>query len=142
VGDGAADVLVSAFAGFCGQAPDMGALQREAERIVRPGGRFLVLHDYARDDAVKLLHDADEERALIAWSQRDGWFLAHGYKLRVLHCWWTWDSVEDARCSLERVFGVAGAKAADELRRPRLEHKVAVYHRTLGEPMEEPGPGS
>jgi hypothetical protein len=129
MGDGETEVLISAFTGFEGAAgaSDFAA----AERVTSPGGRLLVLHDYARDDASKLLLSPEARADRIAWSRGDGWFVGHAFKLRVIHCWWTWDSVEGARSELESLFGADGAAIADGMRRPRLEHKVAIYHRTI-----------
>jgi hypothetical protein len=130
LGDGQAEVLVSAFTGFEGNA---GASDfAEAARVAAPGGRLLVLHDYARDDASKLLLSLQARADRIAWSRSDGWFIGNGFKLRVIHCWWTWESIDQARSELESVFGQDGTAVAAGMRRPRLEHKVAIYHRTMG----------
>src|SRR5262245_26992552 len=124
------EVLISAFSGFEGEAgaSDLAA----AERVTTPGGRLLVLHDYGRDDAWKLLHSPEARADRVAWSRADGWFMGNGFKLRVIHCWWAWESIDSARSELEAVFGTDGMAMADGMRRPRLEHKVAIYHRTMG----------
>ena len=117
------------FVGFDGAtcASDLAA----AARATAPGGRLLVLHDYGRDDASKLLHSQVARAERVAWSRADGWFMGNGFKLRVIHCWWTWESVDRARAELEEVFGSDAAAVASAMRRPRLEHKVAIYHRSL-----------
>ena len=103
----------------------------EAARIVRPGGRLLVVHDYGRDD-VSQLHAGEGERPEYGlWSRRDGPFLANGFKVRVVHCWWTFESVEGAQDFLGEAFGEAGRAFAAALKRPRLSYNVAIYHRTL-----------
>jgi hypothetical protein len=130
---GIADAVVSLWAGFRGGSPDTEGQIEEAERIVRPGGRLLVVHDYGRDDVSRLLADADREREQVAWSRRDGWFLLHDFKVRVLHLWWTFDSMEEAHDVLVGAFGAPATELLASARRPRLEYKVAVYHRTLGE---------
>jgi hypothetical protein len=143
-GDASADVLVSCFDRFRGALAESSGDLAQAERVLRPGGRLLVVHDYGRDDAAKLLHTPDEEQELVAWSHRSGWFMSRGFRLRVLHCWWTWASIEEARAILADAFGVSGTRMADALRRPRLEHKIGIYHRTLGESPDGSGalPGS
>lgn len=129
---GLADAVVSFWAGFRGGSPDTETQILEAERVLRPGGRLLVVHDYGRDDVSLLLDDEALEREHVAWSRRDGWFLLHDFKVRVLHCWWTFDSLEQAHDLLVAGFGPTGTAVAQRMRRPRLSYKVAVYHRTLG----------
>ena len=121
-----ADVVVSCWSGFCGVDPtEMAA----AERALRPGGRLLVLHDYGRDDVSSLRGDRPEYGA---WSRRDGPFLRGGFKIRVLHCFWTFDSIEDGRAFLADAFGAAGDAVGAGMTRPRITYNVAVYHRTFG----------
>jgi hypothetical protein len=126
------DVVASFWAGFEGVTPSTDLEVAEAERIARPGGRLLVAHDYGRDDVSHLLADADRERASSAWSARLAWFLSHGFKIKVLHAWWTFDSLDDARELLVAAFDDRGAAVAGAMSRPRLAYKVALFHRTLG----------
>lgn len=128
--DGAADVLVACWRAFA-PSPSFDAELREAGRVLRRAGRLLVIHDYGRDDASRLLWDEDRRRELVEWSRRGGWFLSRGFRIRVLHCWWLFDSLEEAADILARAFGRQGEALANELRRPRLTHKVAIYHRTF-----------
>jgi hypothetical protein len=124
-----ADVLVSCWSAFRGVDPGEVA---EATRIVRPGGRLLVVHDYGRDDVSQLHADAGERPEYGLWSRRDGPFLANGFKVRVVHCWWTFDTVEAAQAFVGEAFGEAGRAFGAALKRPRLSYNVAIYHRTLG----------
>lgn len=139
---GVADVVVSFWAGFRGGSPEAADHVRQVERVLRPGGRLLVVHDYGRDDVSRLLDDEARERDQVAWSRRDGWFLLHDFKLRVLHCWWTFASLEEAHDVLVQAFGPPATAVVSEMRRPRLEYKVAVYHRTMGIVAETGGPGT
>lgn len=128
VADASADVLVALWSSFRGvEAAEM----EEAARIVRPGGRLLVVHDYGRDDVSALRGDLPDYGP---WSRRDGPFLRSGFKIRVVHCWWTFESLDDARQFLGEAFGEVGTNVGSGLTRPRLSYNVAVYHRTLGEP--------
>ena len=128
VADASADVLVAFWSSFRGvEAGEM----EEAARIVRPGGRLLVVHDYGRDDVSALRGDLPDYGP---WSRRDGPFLRSGFKIRVVHCWWTFESLDDARQFLGEAFGEVGTNVGSGLTRPRLSYNVAVYHRTLGEP--------
>jgi hypothetical protein len=127
-----ADVVVSLWSSFRGAAPLEIA---EAERVLRPGGRLLVLHDYGRDDVSHLTDDRPEYRL---WSHKSGPFLGGGFKVRVLHCFWTFDSMTDCSEFLGTAFSDAGRAVMSALKRPRLIYKVAIYHRTFGELASAP----
>jgi SAM-dependent methyltransferase len=124
--DASADVVVGLWSAFRGgSAKDI----EQAVRLLRPGGRLLAIHDYGRDDVAELRGELPEYGA---WSRRDGPFLSAGFKIRVVHCWWTFASLEEAQTFLDAAFGEAGRRVAGRLTRPRLSYNVAVYHRTLG----------
>ena len=123
--DGSVDGVVGLWSSFRG--PDA-ADQAEVDRVLRAGGRQLVVHDYGRDDISRLA--AADRPEYGAWSQRGGPFLRGGFRLRVLHCWWTFETIEDAADFLGAAFGERGHALAATLRRPRLSYNVAVYHRT------------
>ena len=135
VGDASADTIVSVWSAFRGVIP---ADLAEADRVLRPGGRLLVVHDYGRDDVSRLRGDLVEHGE---WTQRDGPFLAGGFRLRVIHCFWTFDSVDDARTFLGSAFGDRGEVVGAGLKRSRLSYNVAVYHRTRGG-ADTPAPAS
>jgi len=124
--DRSADVLVTMWGSFLGVTTDEAA---EAARVVRPGGRLLIVLDYGRDDIATLRGDRPEYGVL---SQRHGPLLSAGFKVRVLHCFWTFESVDGAGPFLGELFGEAGRALAGRMKRPRLSYNVAVYHRTLG----------
>jgi hypothetical protein len=127
VPDASLDAVVALWTSFRGVAA---ADLAEADRALRPDGRLLVVHDYGRDD-VSSLRDPDAPE-YGAWSRRDGPFLRHGgFKIRVVHCFWTFGSSEEAQAVLAE-FGERGAAVAERLKRPRLTWNVAVYHRWRG----------
>ena len=126
--DASADVLVALWSSFRGPSPI--AEVAEAERILRPGGRLLVVHDYGRDDHV-LMEPAIGDDA-VAWSRRDGWFLTHGFRIRVIHAFWTFADDDEAHELLGATFGEPGVRFAGAASRPRASHNVAVYHRNRG----------
>jgi hypothetical protein len=124
--DGSADAVVAAWSAFRGVDPSELA---EADRVLRPQGRLLVVHDYGRDDVSRLRGDLPEYSL---WSRRDGPFLRAGFRIRVLHCFWTFESVKTAQEFLAAAFGEPGQAFGAGLKRPRLSYNVAVYHRTRG----------
>lgn len=125
VADGSADVLVVAWSAFRDPTP---AELAAAERLLRPGGRLLVIQDYGRDDVSRLYGPRPE---YTEWSRRDGPFLGSGFKVRVIHSWWTFDSLDETREFLVDGFGEAGERLAAGLTRPRLSYNVAIYHRSF-----------
>jgi SAM-dependent methyltransferase len=124
--DASADIVLGAWSAFRGNNPTEIA---EVDRVLRPGGRHLVIHDYGRDDVSRILGARPE---YAAWSQRGGPFLTGGFRVRVLHCFWDFDSPEEATAFLRDAFGPAGATVAASLKRPRLSYNVAIYHRSKG----------
>ena len=120
------DAVVARWSAFNGvDARDLA----EADRVLRPDGRLLVVHDYGRDDVSRLRGDLPEYRH---WSRRDGPFLSVGFRIRVVHCFWTFASLEEVASFLGGAFGDAGAALAATLKRPRLSYNVAIYHRNRG----------
>ena len=133
--DGSLDAIVSLWSGFRGVDE---ATLAEVDRVLAPDGRLLVVHDYGRDE-VSALADPDAPQYRV-WSRREGPFLrGGGFKIRVLHCFWTFATVEEAQTFLGEAFAERGATAGAALRRPRLSWNVAVYHRWRGgiEPVRE-----
>ncbi|HEU0244944.1 MAG TPA: hypothetical protein VFQ75_13655 [Candidatus Limnocylindrales bacterium] len=126
--DGSLDAIVSLWSGFRGVTD---ASLAEADRVLAPGGRLLVVHDYGRDEVSGLADpDAPQYRT---WSRREGPFLrGGGFKIRVLHCFWTFATIEEAQAFLAEAFGERGVAAGAGLKRPRLSWNVAVYHRWRG----------
>lgn len=122
--DCSVDVVVGGWSTFRGVDASEIA---EVDRVLRAGGRLLIVHDYGRDDVSALRGSLPEHGA---WSRRDGPFLTGGFRVRVLHCWWTFDDVETARAFIAEAFGEPGVALGAGLKRPRLSYNVAVYHRS------------
>jgi hypothetical protein len=124
VADASADVVLGLWSSFRG--PDQADL-READRVLRTEGRHLVVLDYGRDDVSRLRGERPEYGA---WSRRGGTYLEAGFKLRVLHCFWEWTTIDEVGGFLDAAFGELGRAVTTTLKRPRLSYNVAVYHRS------------
>ena len=122
--DGSADVVLGLWSSFQGVDPDEVA---EVDRVLRPGGRQLAVHEYGRDDVSRLHAERPEYGP---WSQRTGPFLTGGFKVRVVHCFWEFESMDATIEFLTSAFGEVGSTVAKTLKRPRLSWNVAVYHRS------------
>jgi len=122
--DASADVVIGLWSAFRGVDHRE---QAEVDRVLRSGGRQLVVHEYGRDD-VSRLHGERPEYG--AWSQRTGPFLTGGFKVRVVHCFWEFESIEATIDFLTSAFGEVGETVAQTLKRPRLSWNVAIYHRS------------
>lgn len=122
--DESVDAVVGLWSAFRGVDPIELA---EVDRVLRPGGRHLAVHDYGRDDVSRLFGDRPEYGT---WSQRSGPFLTRGFRVRVVHCFWEFEAPRAATRFLTEAFGATGAAVAATLKRPRLSYNVAVYHRS------------
>ncbi len=123
--DGSVDVVLGLWSAFRGVDRREMA---EVDRVLRPEGRVLVVHDYGRDD-VSRLYAADRPE-YGAWSHRFGPFLSGGFRVRVVHCFWEFEDQAAVAGFLGGAFGAAGEAVAATLKRPRLSYNVAVYHRS------------
>lgn len=123
--DASLDAIVSLWPGISGVDA---AARDEIDRVLRGSGRLFVVHDYGRDDVSALRPpDALEHTS---WSRRDGPLLRDGgFRIHVVHCIWTFATLEQAGALLAEAFGERGVAVGTALRRPRLSWKVAIYHR-------------
>ena len=64
--------------------PRCGAVA-EAQRVLRPGGRLIVIGHYGRDDVAALLEPEVVDHVMEATQRRTGWWLRHGFKIKVVH---------------------------------------------------------
>jgi hypothetical protein len=125
-----ADVVLGCWTGLgLGAAAEVGTLAR-LERVLRADGRLLLVADYGRDDVRPLYADPAREARLSTASDRRGPMLGGGFRTRTIHCRWSFPSMEAATVLLSAIFPETGPRLAAGLTRPRLEHKVAVYHRS------------
>ncbi len=124
-----ADVVLAQWIAFDGVAD--AAELAEVDRLLRPGGRLLVVQDYGRDD-LDDVRGAGLVAELLARSRRDGPLLMAGFRVRVVHAFWEFADLDEAARVLRAAFGPAATATIAALRRPRLAHNVAIYHRPRG----------
>ena len=128
---GSVDAVIACWTALDRPTPAAERGHAAGARLLRPGGRLVLLTDYGRDDVAGLLSDAIPTVQPDRTRGRDTWFAARGFKLHVVHAWWRFESVESAAELLVAAFGERGRAVADGMRRPRLAHKLVVYHRTF-----------
>jgi len=125
--DGAVDIVLSGTI-----EPDDASLPAvdEALRVLRPGGRLVVIGYYGRDDLASLLEPEVVAHAFAATQRRTGWWLRNGFKIKVVH---TRIDIADAALALEllpRLYGDRGRAYLMGPHPPSLELKVGLYHRS------------
>ena len=122
-----ADIVLAFWTAFDG--PARADHLANAQRLLRPEGRLLVVLDYGRDD-LDVVRGSEAAAGLVASSRRDGWFLGHGFRVRVIHTFWRFETIEEASELLRAAYGPAAEPMIGRMRRPRLAHNVAIYHWT------------
>ncbi len=132
-----ADVVMAFWAGFDGA--DRAEQLAQAERLLRPDGQILAVLDYGRDD-LDVVRGPDRAAGLVASSRRDGWFLSRGFRIRVIHAFWRFETIEQGAELLRAAYGPAAEPAIQLLRRPRLAHNVAIYQWTRGASAADAAP--
>jgi hypothetical protein len=122
--EGCADTVVAMWSEL---ALPGSAFIAAADRLLRARGKLLLVHDYGRDDVWSLWPERRDR--VVEWSLRKGVFLGDEFRVRVIHSRWTFEAMEQASELLTAGFGDRGAALAGEIKRPKLEYQVAVYHR-------------
>jgi SAM-dependent methyltransferase len=123
--DGAVDVVL------CGLIEaDDASLPGIAEllRIIRPGGRLIVIGYYGRDQVASLLEPEVVAHALEATQRRTGWWLRHGFKIKVVH---SRIDISDPAIAMELLPRLYGDRARAFLMGPHppsLTLKLGLYH--------------
>jgi len=113
--------------------PDDGALPAIAEafRVLRPGGRLIVIGYYGRDDVAALLEPETVAQAMEATQRRTGWWLRNGFKIKVVHTRVDLSDSELAHEMLPRLYGDRGRAYLMGPHRPFLRLNLGLYHRSV-----------
>jgi SAM-dependent methyltransferase len=113
--------------------PDDGSLPaiEEAQRVLRPGGRLIVVGYSGRDDVAALLEPEVVAQAIDATQRRTGWWLRNGFKIKVVHARVDLAEPELAHALLPRLFGDRGRAYLMGPHRPFLRLNLGLYHRAV-----------
>ena len=123
--DGAVDIVLTSLID-----PEDASLPAiaEARRVLRPGGRLIVIGHYGRDDVASLLEPEVIAHAIDATQRRTGWWLRNGFKIKVVHAKLDLGDAETAHELLPRLFGDRGRAYLMGPRRPALRLNLGLYH--------------
>lgn len=123
--DGAVDVVLSGLI-----EPDDASLPAIAEalRVLRPDGRLIVIGYYGRDAMSALLEPEVVAHATEATQRRTGWWLRHGFKIKVVHSRIDVSDPDVAMEILPRLYGDRARAFLMGPHPPSLELKLGLYH--------------
>lgn len=128
--DGAVDVVLTAAI-----TPDDASmpLVAEALRVIRPGGRLIVLGYYGRDDVAPLLQPELVAQAVETTRRRTGWWLRKGFRIKVVHARMDLEDPVVAHELLPRLFGDRGRAYLMGPHRSSLRLNLGLYHLAVPE---------
>jgi SAM-dependent methyltransferase len=123
--NGAVDVVL------CGLIePNDDSLPAIAElmRVIRPGGRLIVIGYYGRDQVASLLDPEVVAQAFEATQRRTGWWLKHGFKIKVVHTRLDISDLATAMELLPRLYGERARAFLMGQHPASLTLKLGLYH--------------
>lgn len=125
--DGAVDVVLTSLID-----PDDTSLPAisEARRVLRPGGRLIVIGHYGRDDVAALLEPEVIEHAMRATRRRTGWWLRNGFKIKVVHARLDLGDEATAHDLLPRLYGDRGRAYLMGAHQSFLRLNLGLFHLT------------
>jgi SAM-dependent methyltransferase len=123
--DGAVDIVLTSLID-----PDDASLPAVAEavRVLRPGGRLVVIGHYGRDDVASLLEPEVVEHVMEATHRRTGWWLRNGFKIKVVHARLDLGDAETAHELLPRLYGDRGRAFLMRAHGPSLRLNLGLFH--------------
>ena len=124
--DGAVDIVLSGRI-----APDDRWLPAisEAMRVLRVGGRLVVIGYYGRDDVAELLEPEVATHAIEATRRRTGWWLRNGFKIKVVHARIDLGDEITAMELLPRLYGDRGRAFLMGPHPADLHVRLGLFHR-------------
>lgn len=100
----------------------------EMLRVLRRGGRLILMGYYGRDQLAALLDPEVVARALEATQRRSGWWLRNGFKIKVVHSRLDISDAATAAELLPRLYGDRGRAFLLAAHPPSLTLKLGLYH--------------
>lgn len=124
--DGAVDIVLSGRI-----TPDDRSLPAIAEalRVLRPGGRLVVIGYYGRDAISELLDPEVAAQATEATRRRTGWWLRNEFKIKVVHVRIDLGDEATAMELLPRLYGDRGRAFLMGPHPADLRVRIGLYHR-------------
>jgi SAM-dependent methyltransferase len=124
--DGTVDIVLTS-----GIEPDDASLPavEEALRVLRPGGRLVVIGYYGRDDVASLLEPEVVAHAREATQRRTGWWIRHGFRIKVVHARLDLGDPATAHELLPRLYGDRGRAFLMGPHRASLRLNLGLFHR-------------
>jgi SAM-dependent methyltransferase len=123
--DGAVDIVLTSLI-----EPDDTSLPAvaEARRVLRPGGRLIVIGHYGRDDVAALLEPEVIDHIMESTQRRTGWWLRNGFKIKVVHARLDLGGPRMAHELLPRLYGDRGRAYLMGAQRASLRLNLGLYH--------------
>ena len=124
--DGAVDIVLTSLID-----PDDTSLAavNEARRVLRPGGRLIVIGHYGRDDVAALLEPEVVDHVMESTQRRTGWWLRNGFKIKVVHAKLDLGDSDTAHELLPRLYGDRGRAFLMGPYRRVLRLNLGLFHR-------------
>jgi SAM-dependent methyltransferase len=101
---------------------------KELLRVIRPGGRLVVIGYYGRDQVASLMEPEVVAHAFDATQRRTGWWLRHGFKIKVVHSRLDISDPVTAMELLPRLYGDRGLAFLMAPHPTFLTLKLGLFH--------------
>lgn len=124
--DNCVDVAYATWAYFFGPGSEPGL--QEVERVVRPGGDFVVVQNYGHDELSRFW--TAQEAECESWPP---WFAQHGFACQVVDTVWRFRNRDEALAVLDFLWGEHARAYVLDNDRLEFGYRVAIYHQRLVE---------